>query len=198
MKKMVRLALSICVLFSINPGMQAQDSKVSIPQRFEDMVEDSESFKQYQLITRSNLTSFLNILNDSLESAQTRESLLVSEVDMLKAEVASLNAKIEVLNADLAESNSKNDTISFLGIPFQKSVYHLIVWTLVLALAVFFGVAYAMYNRSNRLTKNAQKEVQRINNEFEVFRMNAKQKQVKIKRELQTALNKLDEKGIKV
>ncbi|MEQ9022021.1 MAG: hypothetical protein RLN82_04575, partial [Pseudomonadales bacterium] len=98
------------------------------------------------------------------------------------------------VQARLDESLELNDTIYFLGIPFSKVGYHIMVWVIIIALAVLGVMAYFMFIRSNSVTKRAKREFDSLQAEYEEHKTKARETQVKLKRELQTAVNQLNER----
>jgi Skp family chaperone for outer membrane proteins len=83
--------------------------------------------------------------------------------------------------------------MNFFGILITKSVYNVILWGIVIGLVVLLIFLYLAFLNANRVAKQAKNDKVRVDEELEDLRKTDHDKQVKIKRELQTALNKLDE-----
>ena len=98
----------------------------------------------------------------------------------------------------LEESNKTNASISFLGIAFLKPVYHAVVWLIILGILVIAGFIYVLYMRSNNVTKASLRDYESLKREFDEYRDDSKQKQILMKRDIQTMLNTLEVNNIKV
>ena len=102
---------------------------------------------------------------------------------------------VNVTGHPLDASLAQNGSIDFLGLSLSKLSYHIIVWSLILILTGLGLFAYTMFFRSNKLTVRHRKELEDLEREFERHKQAAREKQVKLKRELQTAINRLDSRG---
>jgi len=189
--KYLKFNLFFILLTSILTTPYAQES---LKEKYDNILEETETFKQYKVIPQATLDDLWSQVMDSV-SQRNRE------INELKSEVADQNGKIEALTSDkeaiqaeLDKSLSVNDSIYFLGIQFSKLGYHIMVWAIIVILLVLGAIAYSMYFRSNRATAKYKKEYEVLNAEYETHKTKSREKQVKLKRELQTAVNTLEEK----
>lgn len=176
----------------------SQTEETSISAQFDEVMKNSETFKQYKVVPITRLRTLFSAVKDSLDVPKIRINNLKAKVDNQENQIVDLTERTEVLEADLETSNGFNNDISFLGMTFEKTVYNLIVWGIIIALTAVIGVIYLMYQRSNKITQNAKKELSSIVNEFDEHKTKSHEKQVKLKRDLQTAWNALNENGIQV
>lgn len=188
---------AIIVLFVCHSGL-SQSENVTIEQQFENVISRSETYSKYKVIAIDRLNNLVTAVNDSLSDASVEIGNLKSKIDTQKAQIGQLNEQIASLTTNLNESRGMNDQISFLGISFQKTTYNVFVWSLMLALGIVLGLVYVMFKRSNLITRKTQKDLSALSVEFDSYKASAKEKQVKLKRELQTAINTINERGIKV
>lgn len=166
----------------------------SLQEKYDNMLESTETYEQYKVIPRTNLNGFWAEVKDSLsQSAQTIRELRNQAADQ-QANTISHLAKVDDLQSQLDESLNLNDSIYFIGIPFSKVGYHLMVWLIIVVLAVLGVISYFMFMRSNRVTTRVKKEHETLIEEFEEHKSKAREAQIKLKRELQTAVNQLNER----
>jgi hypothetical protein len=118
---------------------------------------------------------------------------------MLNSESAQLKSKVESLKSDLTKmssewqlSQSTNSEIGFLGMKFRKSFYNAMVWSTIALLSVTLFVMYTRIKRVCSVVKRVKSAYSRISDEYRSHRYQAKEHQIRLKRELQTALNKLE------
>lgn len=176
---------------------QPEDTK-TIKQQFDAVMEDTETFKQYKVVPRTTLTELSRQVSDSLNRNRSEINNLERQLTDQQDQIAQLENQLQTVTNDLNSSNELNETISFLGIDFQKSIYNVMVWGIIILLAVAVAAVYMMFKRSNKITRTTRNDLQVLTDEFDQYKTKAHEKQVKLKRDLQTAMNTLHEKGIKV
>lgn len=157
------------------------------------MIENSETYDKYKVISKTRLDDlWADVLDELAMNARAISSL---EASMKTANVTSdsLTARVNQLTRQLNESKHRNSSIAFLGMDFSHTLYHTIVWSIIslLALAItYFGFRFKM---SGDVVNHLLLEKEAIASECEEHKFNAHQKMLKTKRELQTALNQLEE-----
>lgn len=157
------------------------------------LIENTETFKQYKVVPITDLNSFEKKLADTLSRYKNEIVVAEREEREAKKTADSLRSEVQELKANLEETQKMVDGILFLGMPMTKSGYNALVWSIVAILLIGLGVVYFLYYNSNKVTKQTKIDKARVDNELEELRKTSHEKQVKIKRELQTALNKLEE-----
>ncbi len=189
--KSLKFSLILSFVCAIVIQSVAQDT---LQEKYDNMLESTETYEQYKVIPRTSLNGFWAEVKDSLnQSTQTIRELRNQAADQ-QANTISQLAKVDDLQSQLDESLNLNDTIYFIGIPFSKVGYHLMVWLIIVVLAVLGVICYFMFMRSNRVTTRVKKEHETLIEEFEEHKSKAREAQIKLKRELQTAVNQLNER----
>lgn len=166
----------------------------TLQEKYDDMIESTETYEQYKVIPRSRLDGFWTEVTDSIKRNEAIQKNQQNTILEQQAENVRVAAVAKDFEAQLSESLDLNDTIYFLGIPFSKVGYHLMVWLIIVVLAVLGVLSYLMFLRSNRVTTRVKKEHEELIVEFDAHKDKARETQVKLKRELQTALNNLNER----
>lgn len=189
--KSFKLTLSILLAVLCAVPSMAQES---LQAKYDNMLENTETWEQYKMIPRTTLNGFWSEVYDSLRSNESQIETLKEQIITEKAATVAANASAAEVQAKLDDSLNLNDSINFLGISFSKVGYHLLVWSVIVILAALGAIAYFMFMRSNRVTVRVKNEYDSLNDEFEEQKNKARESQVKLKRELQTALNALNER----
>lgn len=172
-------------------------SQASIQQQFDQFYEnETSSWQEYKLVKQPKLKEFWTVVSDTLRIKNENLAKRSVEINSLKVNIDTLNNRVATLETNLAESRAVNNEIYFIGIPMAKSAYNIMVWLIILVLAVGVGVVYMMYMRSNSVTKKVQKAYSSLENEYTEHKNRSRESQVKLKRELQTALNTLHDNRI--
>jgi preprotein translocase subunit SecF len=186
------------VLFVLVVGPAfAQAEEENIPQKlsdqYKDMIESSETFQQYKVIPITKMNGFGEALKDTLSRYRNNIVSVKNERDAVEENNDSLQQQLADVKIELTETQKEVDSMNFFGILITKSVYNVILWGIVIGLVVLLIFLYLAFLNANRVAKQAKNDKVRVDEELEDLRKTAHDKQVKIKRELQTALNKLDE-----
>ncbi|WP_296620821.1 hypothetical protein [Marivirga sp.] len=186
------LVIFSIIAFAIQFDAKAQeDAKLS--DQYQNMIESSETFEKYKVISISKINAFGQIMNDSISTL--KESVSTAKSARLQAETERDSAKSQMteLKSELEVTQDAVDEMPLLGIPMSKTTYNIVMWSIVVVLIAGLVIVYVMYLNSYRMTRQAKKDKALIDQELEDLRKRSHDKQVKIKRELQTALNKLEE-----
>ncbi|WNJ15945.1 hypothetical protein [Pontibacter sp. G13] len=197
MKKLASVCLimvfATMTVFAQNPPANEQQPSLdngTIESQFDYMIKKSNSYEDYKVIKKHWLYKMKSHVLDSLkevhnELQQTRQTLgsQVQEIEDLKAD---LNKSNESLTQVVEEKNS----MTLLGIPMQKSTYNNIVWSIVGLLLAGMLFFIFKFKRSNAITIDTKKAHATTQEEFEAFKTRAREREIKIKRQLQDEINK--------
>jgi septal ring factor EnvC (AmiA/AmiB activator) len=83
--------------------------------------------------------------------------------------------------------------MEFLGIGLTKGTYIVFTWVLIFALLIAVLVLYFRFNSANKITLQTRKEYASLQSEFEGHRQRARETETKLKRDLQTEINRIEE-----
>jgi uncharacterized membrane-anchored protein YhcB (DUF1043 family) len=193
----MKLSIKILVIFSVlglvNLSNANAQEEAKLSEQYQNMIESSETFEKYKVIPITKVNDFGQILNDSINSLNQKVSSSKSAQLNAEKERDSAKAQMNDLKSELEEAQSKVEEMPLFGIPMTKTTYNIVMWSLVVVLLAGLVIVYIMFMNSFRLTKQAKRDKDRVDEELEDLRKRSHDKQVKIKRELQTALNKLEE-----
>ena len=188
LRPILSFTLPIILLFSVS-------GQESLQEEYDYLIRDTETYEQYKVIPKTRLDQFWALVMDSVSVKNQGISNLKIKLSYEQKVVAGLKAEAEQFQRELNNSLTKNSSINFFGLSLSKSSYQMIVWAIIIILLFVAGLAYSMYLRSNRLTVLHRKRLEEVELEYEQHRTYARDKQVKLKRELQTAINKLESEG---
>lgn len=180
------LMAACCVRFAY-----AQDT---LQVKYNDLLDQTETYEIYKVIPQTQLNAFWAETMDSLRERSAVITELRDAQASQQQEINRLQTELGRAQSELDSSLAVNDAISFLGMEFSKTGYHIMVWLIIVVLALLSVVAYSMFIRSNSVTTRTRREYDSLQAEFETHKNHSREKQVKLKRELQTALNQLNER----
>jgi len=133
-----------------------------------------------------NLKDTINVERHKLQEAETKLAAQTKTTGDLQSNVSEKEKS-------LAQSNARVNSVNFLGIYIDKSVYNLIMWGLVIALGATAAVVIARSGSHSREAKYRISLYNELEEEFKNYKAKANDKEKKLARELQTERNKVDE-----
>ena len=185
------LALAVCLSGPIH-AQQAAAIPSPLPDQFVQLLNKSETYKEYKVIRMAELNVFQRSLTDSLLQNVRRVASLENSIARLQTDSTAQVAALATAQASLEQSEALNASIGVLGISMNKTSYQLMVLVLLLGLGTSSFFFYYRFKRGHVNVRRVTEDHQRLRKEFEQLRYSAKETQIKLKRELQTAINKLD------
>lgn len=161
-----------------------------IDQQFNQLLEISNNYQQYEVVDRQKLIELQNNTRTRISVLEKEIAASKKNIEAQKKEIAEIKTSLTETTKNLKKATTAQDEIAFLGIPTNKSTFRTIMWGVVLILIV--GLVFFIYKfkNSNVLTKDAKKNLQETEDEFDEFRKSALEKQQKLGRMLQDERNK--------
>ena len=162
----------------------------TIASKFNYLINESERFKEFQVVNRrwirkvrDHVADSLNTVRADLDSKKNTITTQQKEIDGLKAELAGTNENLTTVTGE-------RDSIKFFGANIGKNTYKSIMWGIVGGLALLSLILFLSFKRSNSVTSGTQQALKRTQDEFDSFRERTLKKEQKIMRRLQDELNK--------
>ena len=164
-----------------------------------DIMSESESYQEYKVIKSSKLLNFRAAMSDSINDYQLQIKNLEMSVVETKAELKAIQAELNIIKDKLMVSERENAKIGFLGLSVRKGFYNAMVWSIIALLATIVLVVYTRIKHVCSVVKRVKSAYSKIVDEYRHQRFQATENQITLRRELQTALNRLEtiESGVK-
>lgn len=187
------LLVTICFFTPTQAAAQAIPDSVTLQGQYQDLLRKSRTQYYYKLVNPDRLSRIWRNAMDSLTAERKKvrqlKSVTEDQNSRLDSQASSLSAQQKTLQA----SRNRVDEISFLGFPFKKPVYNMVMWGMVLVLAIAFTVVFLKLTGYRREARRRIEQADEIAREFQAFKSKAGEKEKKLARELQDERNKLDE-----
>lgn len=177
------LLLSLLVICSYsfsqsdNDSIPSNNSLPTIIDKYDQLIEEGSTYKEYNMVKKKKVKSFRD---EILASKDSLENI----IDQQNNKQNELNESIENLEEELAETKQtsgqlrkRTDSIAFLGMQLEKTVYHFIVWSIIGILAVISILLFINYRKSHVVTKATKESMRNLETEYEEYRRNAIEKQ---------------------
>ncbi|MGG6232263.1 tRNA (guanine-N1)-methyltransferase [Tenacibaculum sp. SDUM215027] len=186
--------LKIVFIFIFTQSIIAQDSPIEQPNtvenQFKELYKKSNNYQIYKVVKKNEYLKLQNSILDSIKVIKTDAAAKQVKINEQQKSVTELQTKIDTLNKDLATSIDKEDAISFVGIPLNKSTYNSIVWGIIFILLAGLTFFIYRFKNSNVVTKETQSLLAETEEEFEQYKRKSIEKEQKLRRQLQDEINK--------
>jgi len=211
--KAISLLLVSCFISVATVQAQQTASKptqgaFSLQQQFSGMKSRSSTYKEYnqdyKVVRVSYLDSFWKNVQDSLKAREhnIRQAGKATEQALVKAK-KDLNTQASELQT-LKQENAQKDqqikktsheiaSLSVFGLDMDKQVYVILSWVIIFSLVLLSGIFAFLYKKSKVVTDQKISAFEDISKELKEHKQTAREREIKIKRELQTETNKVEE-----
>ncbi|HEY4651516.1 MAG TPA: hypothetical protein VIG72_08880 [Pontibacter sp.] len=163
-----------------------------------------ENGQQYKVINVKTLDTFYKSVNDSLHVVGKKLAAARAGADKelieARANVAEQEKQLKALTEETArkeqevqKSQHLINNISFFGIDMQKQFYVILNSVVIVGLLLVLAIVLMQYKSSKRIAVEKQKAFTDIDNEFNEYKKNARERELKVKREMQTEMNRVEE-----
>lgn len=199
MKPKVLLLLCVALgTFSITSAQtegtssDTEDSN-ELEAQFERLKDRSNNYQEYKVVKKTALNAFWNSVEDTLDDTREEINELKSEVAKLESQVGDLENQVSQRDKALEEREFQIEHMDFLGMSLTKSTYITFTWTLILILVIAVIVLWIRFKSAHSVTRNTREELRILQEEFEEHRKNSREKETKLRRDLQTEINRVEE-----
>ena len=197
MKFFKTLLLTIITLLSFsttNAQGTNDDEKLSlnsgtIDNQFEYVIRRSNSWQDYKTVKKTWLYALKAHTIDSLKAVHKDLNDTQSIVETQAKEIEGLKLNLSNTKTSLDNTIVEKDSMTLFGIPMTKPNYSLTLWSIVGVLSALLLFFIYKYRNSNSITKQSNKSLSEIEEEFEEHRRNALEREQKVRRELQDMIN---------
>ncbi len=186
-KAFLTTALLFCISFSFgqNRPMLPYALKGAIDSQFYFINTLSRSQDaDTKLIRKTNLEILRRNTADTIKHLKGEIAKITEASSSSIATTKSLRDSVSTLEGELRVERDRTDSISFLGIDFQKSTYHTIVWVLICVFAIAFIASFFAFKKSKIDTVEHQKTVHELQDELQSFKKKSMEKEQLLKRQL--------------
>ncbi|SDG78457.1 hypothetical protein SAMN05421827_11138 [Pedobacter terrae] len=185
--------LFLNVAFAQTAPDTTKNTDPSLNGQYQFMLKKSKSLYGAKLINPNRLSSLWKSVNDTLKKERKQLQEARQEIKAQAGNISSLKGEVTGKESSLANATASVNEIKFLGISFNKGTYNTIVWSIIIVLGI--GLAFIIF-QSGKLRHEAKYRTelyQEVADEFQAHKVKAKDKEMKLARELQDERNKWDE-----
>ena len=169
---------------------QADSLPNTLENQFIKIYTKANRWQDYKMIKMTDFKDFQNRIIDSVKAIKSDVINKQQTIGEQETVILSLNKEITTLKNDLDLSLAKEDNIAVFGMHLKKSTYNIVLWGIILILFAALAFFILKFKNSHILTREAQKNLSDIENEFNQYRKKSIEKEQKLRRQLQDEINK--------
>ena len=165
----------------------------TLEQQFRQIMEETETFKNYKVIRIDQLNSFWGTIEDSIQQKENAVLSANQKIAEQQSTINELNNTIREGRASIEEAAYDREHINVIGINFTKSAFIITSFVIIGALIGVIAFGYGKYKYSTRIAAEKSKSYDKLEEEYKNHQDKSREKQMKLKREIQTHVNKIEE-----
>jgi hypothetical protein len=184
----------------VNPPVQtvskvpAKPIDSSLKGQYEDLLRHSWMQKGYKVIDPTRLNTLWKSVNDSLNRNKRLLTATNQKLDQQAKQINELRNTPGTTNSAIAgESVSTAEQIQVLGMTVDVVTYNWVVWGAIVVLALGLAGVLFTTTKSSHEARHHKQLYEEISSEYNTYKTKAKEKELKLARELQTERNNLEE-----
>ncbi len=198
---MSNLKFSIFLIFAsifvVTTQAQTESDKATlslndgtIDDQFEYVIQKSNRYQEYKVVKTNWLFTLKAHTLDSLKALKKDLSDTQAIVDTQANEISGLKTNLTNTQNNLDKTNKEKNSMALFGLNMSKTIYNLLMWSIIAALFVLLLVFIYKFKNSNSVTRLTKNTLLDIEEEFEEHRRNALEREQIVRRQLQDELNK--------
>jgi tetrahydromethanopterin S-methyltransferase subunit B len=162
----------------------------SVNNQFEYLITKSNRYQTYKVVELNWLTKLKSNVLDSLSASKNSIATNLTTINAQKKTIEDLNKALNNSKTTIQSLTTRNQSIAIFGLQFGKSVFKLIVFSIIGILLILLGIFIIKFKRSNYITLQSKERFIELEEEFENHRKIAIEREQKVRRQLQDELNK--------
>ncbi|HEY8402280.1 MAG TPA: hypothetical protein VIK89_13520 [Cytophagaceae bacterium] len=171
----------------------SQPKATSLNEKWNTVLQDAETYQHYKVIKISELNQMWKTVQDSVSALKTQIKNENAEIKEQQAQIKALQEEVASLKDQLTSVSIEKDNMKFLGMEVDKYSYATSLWAFIFITLAGCGVLFYLFKNSHKVTKQKIMEYEHLFNRFEDYKKNKIETERKLKRELQTNINLIEE-----
>lgn len=167
-----------------------QAQQFSIDDQFKDLINKSNSYKDYKVVKKEKFYKLRKNVTDSIAVLEGNIASKAFEIKKQKSEINSLTVELTTTKKKLTSSKKKENSIYVLGGLMNKSTYTFIVFITLGILSLIIIVLFIKYKSGFDIIKTTKIKLRETDEELENFRQRSLDREQQLRRKLQDEINK--------
>lgn len=185
---------TILTLLMLSAGAAfSQNSGSTLNKKWDIMLEKAENYEHYKVIKKVELNEVWKSVQDSVSRLKAELKQERSQIKDQAEQITTLQKQLEEVKTQLDGVSEERDSMSFLGAQVDKYSYATTLWFIIFIVLGGCGVLFFLFQNSNRGTVQKIKDYDDLSKSFEEYKQSKIEMERKLKREMQTYINSIEE-----
>jgi hypothetical protein len=171
----------------------SQGNSESLNKKWNGMLERAESYQFYKVIKKSDLDMVWKAVQDSVNRGKNDLIRERNQVKQQQVQIEHLQKQDYEVKAKLERVSKEKNSMVFLGMDVNKYTYTAILWVIIILVLAGCGILFFLFYNSNNITIQKINEYEHLSKTLEEYKYGKIEMERKLKRELQTYINKIEE-----
>jgi hypothetical protein len=189
MKKFIFTSAYLIIALAAN----AQDTLNTLDSKWNYMLSKAENYEAYKVINKNQLNEVYKSIKDTLTQLRAGLAAERLKVKGQNDQILLLNKQIKDEKTKFDQVSDEKDSIGFMGMQINKYAYVSLLWIVLIGIAAGSVLMFFLYRNSKNITRTKSQEYSVLEKQLEEAKAARTETERKLKREMQTLINKLDE-----
>jgi hypothetical protein len=189
---MKRIIIFQVLMFIVGVAF-SQDKTESLNKKWGNMLDKAESYQFYKVIKKSELDDLWKAVQDSSNKVKNELRVEKNLVKQQNAQISQLQKQDYEVKTKLERVSKDKNNMVFLGMDVNKYTYTVVLWFIIFLVLIGCGVLFFLYYNSNNITVQKINDYELLSKTLEEYKYSKIEMERKLKREIQTYVNKIEE-----
>jgi phage shock protein A len=167
--------------------------KITLTEQYRQLIEGATVVDGYRMVRAWEVERLWKAVTDSLQSADQARMEVLQALKGARKEVAGFERQLAESKVQIEALREAAEQFTVLGIPFRKGTYRWISMAVIAGLLILAGIQLLISRAGIRAALEARSMYENLYKEFDAYRHNAVERQIKLSRELQDYRNRYSE-----
>jgi len=172
---------------------ESQPAATTLEEQFTQLKESSNTHGNYKIIRETKLNAFWAGVTESIAGTKEQLQATQAKVNELQTELEGIKKDMAAKDKELSAHQHATTHINVLGIDVLKETFLYVFWGIISFLVLALLIIGYRFKENNRVTSTTRKENNSLKEEMEEFKKRSLEKEQKLRRELQTERNTVEE-----
>lgn len=188
----------VATSFAQTQDQEPDMSTMSLDEQFKYFRANSENYGEYKVMKGTELNSFWSVVQDSLKGKNMAITTRDEEIAKLNQTITGLETNLGNTQTELTKSQEESAGLPIFGILIDKGGFAIFFYIFSAVLLITIGVLGFLFSTSNNVTRQTTKDNDDLHEQMKELRQKFMDREIILKRELQTERNLVEELKNKV
>lgn len=189
-KNILLFSLLLVVSVSFGQTVKKFTDTGSVNNQFDNLIKNSNRYQEYKVVKKTWLLKLKSNVTDSISASKKEINTANKLISAQKKSVDSLKLAINTSATTVTNLKTEIQSISLFGIQINKGAFKTFMFSIIVILALLLLFFISKFKQSNSITSQTKLDLKELDEEFELHRKKALEREQKVRRQLQDELNK--------